>query len=145
MPTRSGGQRPSAARNRPLRHGVTGAICGPTGRYRRNLRQGLAAAGMLECVVPDAILSRHADIIGSVPGCGRLTAACLCADMPELGTLGRRQAASLPRLAPAIATPDSIWAAVASAVDAPTPGESFPWRPSPRSAGSPAPKPATGA
>lgn len=55
---------------------------------------------MLECVAADAALSRRADIIESVPGCGPLTAACLCADMPELGTLGRRQAASLLGLAP---------------------------------------------
>ena len=45
---------------------------------------------MLECVAADAVLSLRADIIGSVPGCRRLTAACLCADMPEFGTLGRR-------------------------------------------------------
>ena len=55
---------------------------------------------MLECIAADAGLSRHADIIESVLGCGRPTAACLCADMPELGTLGRRQTASLLGLAP---------------------------------------------
>ena len=66
------------------------------------LQAGIAACErhMLECVAADAVLSRRADIIASVPGCGRLTAACLCADMPELGTLGRRQAASLLGLAP---------------------------------------------
>ena len=100
---------------------------------------------MLAFVAADGVLSCRADIIGSVPGCGRLTAACLCADMPELGTLGRRQAASLLGLAPVIATPDSTWTAVASAASAPIPGESFTWRPSPWSAGSPTPRPATGA
>ena len=51
-------------------------------------------------IAADAVLSRRADSIGSVPGCGRLTAACLFADMPELGTPGRRHAASLLGLAP---------------------------------------------
>ena len=56
------------------------------------LRAGIASCErhMLECVAADAVLSRPADIFGSVPGCGRLTPACLCADMPELDTLGRR-------------------------------------------------------
>ena len=69
---------------------------------RDALRAGIAACEqrMLECIAADAVLSRRADIIASVPGCGPLTAACLCADMPELGTLGRRQTASLLGLAP---------------------------------------------
>ena len=52
---------------------------------------------MLECIA--AVLFRRAAIIGSVPGCGRLMAACLSADMPVLGTLGYRQAVSMPGLA----------------------------------------------
>ena len=55
---------------------------------------------MLACIAADAELSRRAAIIRSIPGCGPVTAACLCADMPELGRLGRRQAASLFGLAP---------------------------------------------
>ena len=55
---------------------------------------------MLTCIAADTALSRRAAIIRSIPGCGPVTAACLCADMPELGTLGRRQAASLFGLAP---------------------------------------------
>ena len=45
-------------------------------------------------------MARRAAIIQSVPGCGPVTAACLCADMPELGELDRRQAAALFGLAP---------------------------------------------
>ena len=41
-------------------------------------------------IAADTALSRRAAIIRSIPGCGPITAACLCADMPELGTLGRR-------------------------------------------------------
>ena len=55
---------------------------------------------MRACIAADAELSRRDAIIQSVPGCGPVNAACLCANMPELGRLGRRQAASLFGLAP---------------------------------------------
>ena len=55
---------------------------------------------MLTCIAADAALARRAEIIQAVPGCGPVTAACLCAEMPELGTIGRRQAAALLGLAP---------------------------------------------
>ena len=55
---------------------------------------------MLACIAADAALSRRSAIIQSVPGCGPVTAACLCAEMPELGTLDRRQVASLLGVAP---------------------------------------------
>ncbi len=46
---------------------------------------------MRTCIAADAALSRRDAIIQSVPGCGPVNAACLCADMPELGRLGRAQ------------------------------------------------------
>ena len=55
---------------------------------------------MLACILADAALSRRSAIIRSVPGCGPVTATYLCADMPELDSLGRRQAAALLGLAP---------------------------------------------
>jgi len=55
---------------------------------------------MLDCIAADAALARRAEIIQSVPGCGPLTAACLCAELPELGTLPRREAAALLGVAP---------------------------------------------
>lgn len=55
---------------------------------------------MLDCIAADAALARRAEIIQSVPGCGPLTAACLCAELPELGTLARRPAAALLGVAP---------------------------------------------
>ncbi len=55
---------------------------------------------MRACVASDDELSRRASIIESIPGLGPVNAASLCADMPELGTLGRRQAASLLGVAP---------------------------------------------
>ena len=44
--------------------------------------------------------ARRDRILRSIPGAGPVTAAILCAEMPELGTLGRRQAASLMGIAP---------------------------------------------
>ena len=66
------------------------------------LQADIAACGqrMLDCIAADAQLARRAAIIQSVPGCGPVTAACLCAAMPELGSIGRRQAAALLGLAP---------------------------------------------
>ena len=55
---------------------------------------------MRQCIAADAALSRRDAVIQSIPGFGPVNAACLCADMPELGTLGRRKAASLFGLAP---------------------------------------------
>ena len=55
---------------------------------------------MRDCIAADAALARRDAIIQSIPGCGPVNAACLCAAMPELGSLGRRQAASLLGLAP---------------------------------------------
>ena len=55
---------------------------------------------MRDCSAADAALARRDAIIQSIPGCGPVNAACLCAAMPELGSLGRRQAASLLGLAP---------------------------------------------
>jgi len=55
---------------------------------------------MRDCIAADATLARRDAIIRSIPGFGPVNAACLCADMPELGSLGRRQAASLFGLAP---------------------------------------------
>lgn len=48
----------------------------------------------------DVELQKRFDILASIPGIGQLTAHVLLIDMPELGTLDARQAASLAGLAP---------------------------------------------
>ncbi len=48
----------------------------------------------------DKGLKRRAEIIQSVPGCGLITAAVLCAELPELGQIGHAQAAALVGVAP---------------------------------------------
>ncbi len=55
---------------------------------------------MRECIAADAALSRRDAVIQSIPGFGPVNAACLCAAMPELGSLGRRKAAALFGIAP---------------------------------------------
>lgn len=42
----------------------------------------------------------HEDLLASVPGVGKIVARTLLAELPELGTLDRRQIAALAGLAP---------------------------------------------
>lgn len=51
-------------------------------------------------IAADPALARRAEILASIPGCGRTVAAALLADLPELGALDRRAVASLVGLAP---------------------------------------------
>ena len=53
--------------------------------------------GLIEA---DFDLARRLDILVSIPGVSAITAFALLIDMPELGTLGQGQAASLAGLAP---------------------------------------------
>ena len=48
----------------------------------------------------DAGLSRRRDVLASIPGIGTVTAMAILIEMPELGTLDNKQAASLAGLAP---------------------------------------------
>ena len=88
----------------------------------RNRRKGLASRRMISSVdrvlaalqrelsdlegeIGDAIRQtpawrRAEDLLKSVPGVGDVTARTLIADLPELGTLGRRQIAALVGVAP---------------------------------------------
>ena len=57
-------------------------------------------AKMQALIADDEALRRRAAIIQSVPGCGFVNAASLCADLPELGTVSARKAAALIGVAP---------------------------------------------
>ena len=48
----------------------------------------------------DSGLSRRRDVLASIPGIGTVTAMAILIEMPELGTLDNKQAASLAGLAP---------------------------------------------
>lgn len=57
-------------------------------------------AAMAERVAKDKAMARKRDILLSIPGIGQATALAMLVEMPELGTLGAKQAASLAGLAP---------------------------------------------
>lgn len=48
----------------------------------------------------DAALTRRADLLTTIPGIGKTTAAVLIAEMPELGSIGNKQASALAGVAP---------------------------------------------
>jgi len=52
------------------------------------------------CIYTDPEMRENAEIIESTPGIGKVTAAMLISELPELGTLTRRQIASLTGVAP---------------------------------------------
>ncbi len=57
-------------------------------------------AALLARIQVDADLARRFEILCSIPSIGRITAAALLIDMPELGSLDNKQIASLAGLAP---------------------------------------------
>ncbi|RUM95136.1 hypothetical protein EET67_24980 [Pseudaminobacter arsenicus] len=80
-------------------------------------------AEIMALVRAEPDLARRFDILASIPGISTVTAFALVIDMPELGTLGNGQAASLAGLAPIArspgtgqATPSSVEAGQCSAM-----------------------------
>jgi len=55
---------------------------------------------MDDAITADECLARRREILTSIPGIGRTTASVLLIEMPELGTLDGKEAASLAGLAP---------------------------------------------
>jgi transposase len=68
----------------------------------RQIERALAEldAAIAALVASDQGLARKAEILCSIPGVSRVTAAAILAEMPELGTLEAAAAASLAGLAP---------------------------------------------
>lgn len=58
-------------------------------------------------IAQDAELAKRASILISIPGVGERTAAMLLIEMPELGAMDTKQAASLAGLAPMTQAPDT--------------------------------------
>ncbi len=61
---------------------------------------GVLDRAIAEALEADPVLARRAAILRSVQGIGPVATAVLCADMPELGSLGAKQAAALAGTAP---------------------------------------------
>ena len=59
-------------------------------------------------IAHDPVLARRLAILTSIPGLGETTAIALIADMPELGSMDPKQAASLAGLAP-VARQSGLW------------------------------------
>ncbi|MCC0067253.1 MAG: IS110 family transposase [Rhodovulum sp.] len=79
------------------------ALLGRLARARERLLVGQLAAldaGIAARIAADPGLARRAAILRSIPGIGPVTAAEILIDMPELGTLSGKAAASLAGLAP---------------------------------------------
>jgi len=76
----------------------------------RQIEAQIAALDRLcrERVAADQTLSQRLSILTSIPGLGEATAIALLADMPELGQLEPKQAASLAGLAP-VARESGTW------------------------------------
>ena len=90
-----------AAQNR--RHVLRLALLKRQAEQRlRHIDQQLAAldAAMAEIVAADPELAARLDILLSIPGIGKLTALAILIEMPELGTIENKAAASLAGLAP---------------------------------------------
>ena len=76
----------------------------------RRIEHDLAAldAEQAKLIQGDAALARAAEILTSIPGVSDITAAAVLAELPELGALESRAAASLAGLAP-IARESGTW------------------------------------
>lgn len=82
---------------------TTLALLRTLGQQRlRQIEKQLAALDVAIAALIDAdpALCRRRDILCSIPGVAAVTASLLLADMPELGSMDERQAASLAGLAP---------------------------------------------
>lgn len=84
-------------------HTLVSPILKRQAAQRLKLIQTQIAAINAEClklVAEDQELSRCMRILTSIPGLGELTAIILLAEMPELGTMDKREVAALAGLAP---------------------------------------------
>ena len=73
--------------------------------HRRRLDQAkrqvkAVDAAVREALAADPALARKAEVLCSIPGISQATAACLIAELPELGSLSHKAAACLAGLAP---------------------------------------------
>jgi transposase len=92
----------TAEKNRAMRSAMSPALQKSIGRILRALESELAKLdGDIDSKAKGSPAWREKeDLLVSVPGVGKVIARTLLADMPELGTLSGKQAASLAGLAP---------------------------------------------
>ena len=91
----------TAARNR-LEQASHGLVRTEAKRRLKQARRQVKAvdAAIREALAADPALARKAEVLCSIPGISQATAACLIAEVPELGSLSPKAAACLVGLAP---------------------------------------------
>jgi transposase len=91
-----------AARQQQLRHLITPRLRHQAEAALQSLKQTSNAldADIQAVIKADPQLADHYRLLTSMPGCGPVLAGTLLADLPELGSLDRRQIASLTGTAP---------------------------------------------
>jgi transposase len=92
----------TAEKNRLLRMEDSKALCKSISRVTEALERELARLDrdIDSAVQASPVWREKEDLLSSVPGIGKVIARTLIAEMPELGSMDRRQAASLAGLAP---------------------------------------------
>ena len=91
----------TAARNR-LSQATVARLRTEFRRRLKHVRRQIKAvdAAIREALAADPALARRAEVLCSVPGISQATAACLIAEVPELGSLSHKAIACLVGLAP---------------------------------------------
>ena len=91
----------TAAKNRLARHSLD-LLKAHTQARLEQIAQQIADIDRLtfEMVSADPLLKRRFDLLTSIPGISKTTACIILSEMPELGNIQARQAASLAGLAP---------------------------------------------
>jgi len=99
----------TAAKNR--QHNLRSPLLKRQTKHRlKQIKEQIKAidARCMEMVQSDALLNKRYNILLSIPGLGALTAIIILSEMPELGTMDKRQTAALAGLAP-VARQSGSW------------------------------------
>lgn len=91
-----------AAMEKQRLHGLEDPMLASVRRHVDFLTQEIKAidAAIAEQIALDPHLAHRAELLGSIPGFGKVTAATLVAELPELGIIGKKQIAALVGVAP---------------------------------------------
>ena len=91
----------TAARNR-LQRLRTPFLCQQIKQRLNQIKEHISAIDLAceDIIKSDHVLSERAQILNSIPGIGPIATMTMLAEMPELGSMNKRQTASLAGLAP---------------------------------------------
>lgn len=91
-----------AAMEKQRIHSLDDPLVASVRRHADFLAQEIKAidTAIAEQIALDPELAHRAELLGSIPGFGKVTAATLVAELPELGAIGKKQIAALVGVAP---------------------------------------------